>query len=577
MSVETLRETHVTIEKLLERIQKHFPQGDLELVKRAYAFAEKHYAHIVHPTGKSYIHYVSEVAIILADLHSDATTISAAMISPPSPVTGKVLDDLKKHFKVEKGLVNLVEELLCLGQLEWDVWSTASGQTESRERKEILQKMFCLAIDEVKSEGQEENFLTVIHFRQKKEKQVENLIRMFLAATTDIRTLIIKLAEQLLFIKLLKDLPQTQKNLLHYTLFAKITLTIYAPLADRLGMWWLKSELEDMSFRLLQPDKYMAIVKQLAAKKKEREKDIDDIIPIIRSELKAYGGIIAEISGRAKHIYSIYQKMEAKQLTFQQINDLLGIRIIVDTPEDCYNTQGILHEFWPPLTEVYDGKAGRDWIAHPKENQYQSLHTTIIIKDKIVEVQIRTRTMHEIAEYGIAAAHWLYKQNKAYRKGKTSKGAGTKDQDLTKQLAELRKNFAYEQETAASKLLKDRIFVITPEGHVIDLPAGATPLDFAYRIHTDLGHGYTGAKVSNHLVRLDYELKNGEIVELLTSRARKGPSLEWLSISRDKNGKSNYVFARMQQTRSKIRKWFNEQNNMQKSRQNEAQKPKLQK
>ena len=314
-------------------------------------------------------------------------------------------------------------------------------------------------------------------------------------------------------------------------------------------MWKLKSGLEDMSFRLLDPGKYRTIVEYLSAKKQERESYIEHIKPVLKNELEAYG-IEVQIFGRAEHIYSIYKKMQAKQLAFDKINDLLGVRIIVDKEEDCYNVQSILHEYWQPLTEAYDGKAGRDWIANPKDNLYQSLHTTILIEDKAVEVQIRTRKMHEIAEYGVTAlkeaVHWRYKESKTYSKAKTPRAASEKQR--SKQLAELRKILTSEQETEVSKdeqeaiismlrgLLEDRIFVITPDGHVIDLPAHATPLDFAYRIHTDLGHRYTGAKVGDHLVRLDYELKNGDIIELITSRARKGPSPEWLSISKDEEG-----------------------------------------
>ena len=566
MTVETLRGT----EKLIEHIKGHFRDEDLDLIKRACAFAEDHSATIIHPIGKPYIQYVSEVAIRLADLRADPTAISAAIIYPPPIVTAeKDLQDLRQKFKIEKELVNLVEEMLHLDHLEWGVWPATLEQSESRARKEILQKMFLLAIDEAINDNQEQSALTTtaVHF-QKKEKQIENLVRMFLAAATDIRALIIKLADRLYLIKFLKDLPQIQKEAINYTVLAKLTLTIYAPLADRLGMWQLKSELEDMSFRLLQPDKYKAIARQLALKKQEREDYIAHIIPILTNKLNEWGIENAEISGRAKHIYSIYQKMEAKQLTFEQINDLLGIRIIVDTREDCYDAQEVIHLFWPPMTDVYNGQPGRDWIAEPKANQYQSLHTTIRIEDKAVEVQIRTHKMHEIAEYGAAAEHWRYKESKTYRKGKTPRVTKLKDQIWSEQLAELRKSLADEQTSVASKrrgLLKHRIFVITPEGHVIDLAAGATPLDFAYRIHTDLGHRYTGAKVDGHPVRLDYELKNGEIVELFTSRARNGPSPEWLSISKDENGKSKYVFARTRQAREKIHSWFNKQKSKEQS------------
>ena len=405
-------------EKLIEYVQGHFHQKDLELIKRSCVFAEDHYATIVHPIGKPYIQYASEVAIILANLRANALAISAALIYPPPLVSRTVLNTFRQKFKSEHELVTLLEGILHFDQLEWNVWPTTQEHTESRERKEILRKIYLLAIDETKSEDQEQNSLMAVHF-QKREKQVENLIRMFLAATTDIRALIIKLADRLLFIRLLKDVSQTQKESLNYALLAKITLAVYAPLADRLGMGQLKSELEDMSFRLLEPDKYKAIAGQLVGRKQEREDYIAHIIPIVLDKLKEWDIEKAEISGRAKHIYSIYQKMEAKQLTFEQINDLLGIRIIVDTPQDCYDVQGILHEYWSPMTIVYDGKAGRDWIAEPKANQYQSLHTTIRIEDKAVEVQICTHKMHEIAEYGAAAEHWRYKDSKTYRKGKT--------------------------------------------------------------------------------------------------------------------------------------------------------------
>ena len=253
--------------------------------------------------------------------------------------------------------------------------------------------------------------------------------------------------------------------------------------------------------------------------------------------------------------------MDAKQLTFDEINDLLGIRIIVDTSEDCYNVQSILHEYWPPITAFYDGNAGRDWIANPKLNLYQSLHTTILIENRAVEIQIRTQTMHTIAEYGVAAAqdavHWRYKESKAYRKGKTLGDAEAKDRG--RQLAELRMILAKEQNSYVSTLkdlMKDWIFVITPQGHIIDLPAGSTPLDFAYRIHTELGHRCIGARVGDQYVRLDYELKNGDVVEIIASRAGKGPSSKWLSISRDEENKDKYMYARTHQARDKIRHWF---------------------
>jgi RelA/SpoT family (p)ppGpp synthetase len=548
-------------------------------------FDEAYYVNLVHPTGKIYIQYNLSIAKYLAEAQSEPSVIAAAIVCPPLSIGEKVLTALKRTFKEEDELLELVEEILQISHFEDGIWPSTQTQNECREQNEILRKVFLLAVDEAKSHAQEQYPFAAVHF-QKKERQQENLIRMFLATTTDIRALVIKLVDRLYFMKYIKDLPSSHQQSMNYKLLAKITLTIYAPLADRLGMWKLKSGLEDMSFRLLEPDKYKAIARQLDLKKQEREGFIDQIIPILKDELKEFE-IEAQIVGRAKHIYGIYKKMEAKQLAFDKINDLLGVRIIVDKEEDCYNVQSILHEYWRPITETYDGKAGRDWIANPKENLYQSLHTTILIADKAVEVQIRTRKMHEIAEYGVTAlkdaVHWRYKESKAYNKAKTSRVAGEKQR--SKQLAELRTILTGEEETSVSKdeqeaiismlkgLLEDRIFVITPEGHVIDLPAHATPLDFAYRIHTERGHRYTGAKVDDHTVRLDYELKNGDIVELLPSRG-KGPSPAWLSMSKDDDGKRYYLFARTRQARNKIRSWLNKYNEEYKAMHNESLKSK---
>lgn len=631
MSVGSPGETCVTTEELIEAVQEHIPSENLKLIKDACVFAEKHYAGLNHPTGKSHIHHAFSIAKYLAETSSEVSVVAAAVLCPPPSVQGKVLDVLRRNFRSEDELLRLVEEVLQISRLEWSMWPLGQVQKEARERREILQKMFLLAVDGVNNDDLPESSLVLIPF-QKREKQLENLIRMFLAMATDIRALVIKLVDHLLFIKDLKNLSPSQQQSINYKLFAKIGISIYAPLADRLGMWRLKSELEDMSFRLLKPDKYMTIAKQLADKKEVRKQYIDQIIPIIRAKLVA-DRVEAEIYGRAKHIYSIYKKMESKQLTFNEINDLLGIRIIVDKEEDCYRVQSILHEHWQPITEVYDGKAGRDWIANPKENLYQSLHTTILIAGKAVEVQIRTRRMHEIAEYGVTAlkdaVHWRYKESKAYRKAKNLRETGSRER--SKQLVELRKILSDEHESTISMvrdLLEDRIFVITPEGHVIDLPARATPLDFAYRIHTNLGHTYTGAKVGCRLVHADYELKNGDIVEILTSRTRKGPNPEWLSKSRlddelktsesieflisgegplpqwlykreegnksrEKGGSESqdkdntiskdvenymyYVFARTRQARSKIQSWLNKHDEEQKSKHNDAPKPKNQK
>ena len=579
-----LKETHVKIEDLIKVVQANFPSGDFDLIRRAYDFANEHFVHLDHPTDRAYIQYALSVAKYLAETGSEPSVIAAAIINPPLCLEEKIRFAIKKSFKGEDELLELVNEVIQISHLEDGIWPSIQTQIDCKERKEILRKVFLLAIDKTRNQNAEQVSSTTIHF-QKQERQLENLIRMFLAEATDIRALIIKLVDHLYFIKYIKDLSPTRQQSLDYKLLAKITLMIYAPLADRLGMWRLKSGLEDMSFRLLEPDKYLAIAKQLDLKKQERENFIAHIIPMLKCELEGYG-IKAEIFGRAKQIYSIHQKMEAKQMTFGQINDLLGIRIIVDKSEDCYNAQGILHELYVPITDVYEGKAGRDWIANPKENLYQSLHTTILIEGQAVEVQIRTSAMHKIAEYGVTAlqdaVHWRYKESKSY--SKTTRSRDFNEKLRSKQLAELRKILSSEEVTGVSKdeqeaifsmlkaLLEDRIFVITPEGHVIDLLAHATPLDFAYRIHTERGHRYTGAKADGHIARLDHELKNGEIVELMPPRG-KGPSPEWLSMSKDENGKRFYLFARTRQARSKIVNWLNKYNEEYKARYAETHKP----
>lgn len=550
----------VASERLIELAQENFTQSDIDLIKRACAFADEHYASIKHPTGKPCHEYAFSVAKLLVDFGSTPTVICAAIICPP-PILENKFSDLRNVFTDQKELLNLVEEMLRLDKLEWGVWTAPLQEKEVSERRAILEKMFLLAIDETKCADQERGSIAALYF-QKKEKQVENLIRMFLAEVTDIRAIVIKLFDRLLLIQILKYLTQYQRESIPSSFLAKTTLAIYAPLADRLGLWQLKSDLEDMSFRLLDMDTYKQIARHLALKKQQREDYISHtIIPTLEKTLRDYG-LEVQIHGRAKHIYSIYKKMEAKQLTFNEINDLLGVRIIVDGIDDCYLVQDIIHEYWPPVTEVYEGERGRDWIAHSKENGYQSLHTTILIDDKMLEVQIRTHEMHEIAEYGAAAEHWRYKVDKLYRKGKVPRVTKAKDQIWSQQVAQLRKSLATEQkstELAQEPLLKNQIFVITPKGHVIDLRAGATPLDFAYRIHTDLGHRYAGAKVDGHVVRLHYKLKNGEMVELIPSRARTGPSPEWLTRSKDEAGNSTYVFARTSNAREKIHKELKKQ------------------
>lgn len=552
--------------ELLEELLDDFSKEESALIDRAWVFAERHSTEIRHPSGDLYLDYVLRVAQILANLGSDTIVIAATLLYPPLPFYMKTYPELEAEFKDQAELLRLIGDLHTLSNLEWDSWPINAEEKNLLARNDVLLKMYLLAIEgdgldtdsREREDWKELNALDTARF-QKREKQVENIIRMFLASIDDVRALIIILADRLYFMRQLKYIADAQKKTINASRLARISLAIYAPLAERLGLWQLKSELEDMSFRLIDMDTYKAIAGQLTLKKEERAEAIKEIMPLIQNALAEFD-IRVEVSGRAKHIYSIYKKMEAKQLSLHQINDLLGIRIIVDSQQDCYDVREIILDTWPAVTAFYDGETGRDWIATPKENGYQSLHTTILINGKIVEVQIRTHKMHEKAEYGAAAEHWRYKDPKIYRKGKTPRVTKEKDLNWGKGLAEQRKMMDNQQEAtdqAQKDLLKERIYVITPKGHVLDFPQGATPLDFAYRIHTDLGHRYSGARVDRHIVRLDYHLKNGEIVELIASRARSGPNPEWLARSKDETGESSPIFARTRNTRAKIQSWIN--------------------
>jgi len=345
------------------------------------------------------------------------------------------------------------------------------------------------------------------------ERQAENLRKMFLAMAKDVRVIFIKLADRLHNMRTLSYLPVDRQKVI-----AQETLDIFAPLAHRLGMWRIKWELEDLSFKYLEPEKYREISRLVAKTRREREEYIQEAISIIKNSLTSLG-IIADIQGRPKHLYSIYMKMKRDNITFDQIYDLLGIRIIVESTKDCYAVLGIIHSLWKPIPGRF-----KDYIAVPKSNMYQSLHTTVIgPKGEPLEIQIRTYEMHRIAEYGIAA-HWKYKE------GKTDKDFDLKLSWL-RQLLEWQKDMQDAREFVEQvkvDLFEDEVFVFTPKGDVIPLPRGATPVDFAFRIHTEVGTHCVGAKVNGRIVPLDYKLNSGEIVEILTSKSA-APSLDWLS------------------------------------------------
>lgn len=376
--------------------------------------------------------------------------------------------------------------------------------------------------------------ITKMEYKSKEEQQADNFRKMLLAMADDIRVIIIKLADRLHNMRTLKYRKKEKQKKT-----AMETLDIYAPLAHRLGISKIKWELEDLSFRYLHEEEYYDLVKQVAEKRTEREIYIKKIIEDMYNKLEE-AGIDSDIDGRPKHFFSIYKKMVTKNKSIEQIFDLTAIRVLVNTVKDCYEVLGIVHTIYKPIPGRF-----KDYIAMPKPNMYQSLHTTVIgPQGKTFEIQIRTFEMHRTAEYGIAA-HWKYKEG--------DNNGETKEKNFESKLVWLRDMLEFQKETADAQefiegfkidLFTDEIFLFTPKGVVIDLPNGATPIDFAYRIHTDIGNKCVGAKVNGKIVPLDYKLKTGEIVEVLTSNNAKGPNMDWLNIA-----KSN-------QAKSKIRSWF---------------------
>ncbi|MGH2354776.1 MAG: RelA/SpoT family protein, partial [Chloroflexota bacterium] len=375
--------------------------------------------------------------------------------------------------------------------------------------------------------------LSGISWESRDDQQAENLRKMFLAMAEDIRVVLIKLCDRLHNVRTLDGKPAMDRRRI-----ARETLDIYAPLAHRLGIWELKWRLEDGAFHHLEPDQYQELKRLLNDTRRARERHVGDAIRLLSRYLKE-AGLTAEVTGRPKHLYSIYNKMQRTGRSFDQLYDLLAIRVLVDTVQECYAALGVVHSHWTPVPGQFD-----DYIAMPKGNLYQSLHTAVIGPGgRRLEVQIRTHEMHQVAEHGIAA-HWRYKEG------------GPPDPQFEAKLAWLRQLMAWQQELSTAQefvesvkmdVFQDQVFVFTPKGEVKDLPAGATPLDFAYRIHTDVGHRCIGARVNGRLVPLDYELKNGDMVEILTSKSSHGPSRDWLNLVRTAHA------------REKIRQWFKQQ------------------
>lgn len=472
------------LEELLSRVEKGNKGADIDLIKKAYDLAFTAHKEQKRESGEPYITHPVNVAMILADMGMDTSTIVAGLLHDVIEDTEFTYEDISAIFGEE--IANLVDGVTKLGQIK---------------------------------------------YKSKQEQQADNVRKMLLAMARDIRVIIVKLADRLHNMRTLKHmLPQKQKAK------AQETLDIYAPLAHRLGMSKIKWELEDLCLRYIHPEEYYTLVKDIAEKRIEREHNIDKIVNEIDINLKS-AGLFCEIEGRPKHFYSIYKKMTSKNKSLDQIFDLTAIRILVNSVKDCYAVLGIVHTIYKPIPGRF-----KDYIAMPKPNMYQSLHTTVIGEaGRTFEIQIRTFDMHNTAEYGIAA-HWKYKQ-----------GDSSKDHGFENKLGWLNEILEWQDETSDAEefmegfkldLFSDEIFVFTPKGVVINLPSGATPIDFAYRIHTDVGNRCIGAKVNAKMVTLDYKLKTGQIVEILTASTAKGPNMSWLN------------FAKSNQARSKIKQWF---------------------
>ena len=485
---ERPRRPLASLDDLLRAIRGYLPGNvDLSLIERAYHFAERRHDGQLRGSGEPYIQHPLATALDLAELQLDRATIAAGLLHDVIEDTGVTFDLLREEFGYE--VARLVDGVTKLSRIHWN---------------------------------------------SMEEQQAENLRKMFLAMAEDIRVVLIKLCDRLHNVRTLDGKKPEARHRI-----ARETLEIYSPLAHRLGIWQLKWKLEDAAFYHLEPERYQELKRLLNDTRRVRENHVTTSIDTIVEQL-ANTGIRAEVSGRPKHIYSIYRKMEKTGRSFDQLYDLLALRVVVDTVPECYAALGIVHSLWPPVPGQFD-----DYIAMPKGNMYQSLHTAVVgSSGRFLEVQIRTHDMHRVAEHGIAA-HWRYKE-----------GSGQTDPQFEAKLAWLRQLMTWQQELSTAQefvetvkmdIFQDQVFVFTPKGEVKDLPARATPLDFAYRIHTDVGHRCIGARVNRKLVSLDYELKNGDIVEILTTKATHGPSRDWLTVVRTAHA------------REKIRQWFKQQ------------------
>lgn len=515
------------IENLMDSLPKTYTPVDRELILRAYHLAERAHKGQKRASGEPYVTHCLAVASILAELRVPPTVVAAGLLHDTVEDTEITLDDLSRDFGDE--IAQLVDGVTKLTQLPRVSRGDQHPEDEAREQeqKQIAERRGIPDIEEQASQ--------IIRSRRY-DLVSETLRKTFLAMGEDVRVVLIKLADRLHNMRTLSHMPEQKRKRI-----AQETMDIFAPLANRLGIWQIKWELEDLAFRYVDPLTYKDIAEHLAERRADREREVRIIIAEMQKIL-SQAGINAEIDGRPKHIYSIYRKMQRKGVPFDLIFDVRGIRILVSTIQDCYATLGVIHTHWRPIPNEFD-----DYIAAPKDNFYQSLHTAVIVEDgKTLEVQIRTPEMHQNAEYGIAA-HWRYKEGADH------------DDDFERRILWLRSLMEWRQDVEdahefidglKSDVFEDRVYVFTPRGDIIDLPAGSTPIDFAYHVHTDVGHRCRGAKINGKLVSLDYALMTGDKVEILTAK-RGGPSRDWLN--------PNLGLVRTQRARSKIRRWFKRQ------------------
>lgn len=498
------------ISKFILSLSDKYSQVDKELLQRALEIAEKAHQGQKRASGEPYINHCKAVASILAEMHVPPVVVAAGLLHDTVEDTDLDLQDLRREFGTE--VFDLVQAVTKLGSLPRVSSTQLAGKAGAADHG-------AGSVEETK--------------QWRAELASENLRKTFLAMAEDPRVVLIKLADRLHNMRTLRYLPPEKQQRI-----AQETMDLFAPLASRIGIWQIKWDLEDLAFRYLEPEIYHDIAKQLDERRSERERKMRGIIKNI-TKVMNQEGMQADVTGRPKHIYSIFKKMKSKKIPFEELSDIRGVRIVVPSEEACYAAVGIIHLHWRPLPGEFD-----DYIAAPKPSLYQSIHTSVVYDDgETLEVQIRTPEMHRRAEYGIAA-HWRYKEGQK------------RDKDFEQRVAYLRQMLEWQQDVESAQefvdglkneVFGDRVYAFTPRGDILDLPVGATPIDFAYNIHTEVGHRCRGAKVNGRLVSLDHKLATGDQVEILTAK-RGGPSRDWLN--------ENLELVKTKSARGKIKRWF---------------------